>query len=380
LRKIIRGSGAWPALFRKVFGGAGILPVRAPRLKACATGLFMILREKYRRAVPALHLFALMARQGLAAPTPFPSGSLGTRRTAAVTIIYPFFLVPSAPLWLKLSTMPPEKLFIYIYEIEGRVDPPDNLTAEDFLGCWREGDYSYLFFGRPMEERVKAWVATLPGARYSSETELSYADWEAGQPLQMTSMAGFHLCPVWETPAPGPGEVVIRMEPGLAFGSGYHPTTRRCLELLRRVYEADAPRQVLDLGTGTGILALASLALGAERVVAVEYNELAVRTAARNFKHNQRQGQVHLIQADARHFAHLPAGLALANIHLDVLLDLLDLPAFLDKDWYIFSGIRGIQLEVFLARLTATPLTAVATLDENMWFTVLARGARRSRI
>ena len=273
---------------------------------------------------------------------------------------------------------PPEKLFIYIYEIEGRVDPPHNLTAEDFLGCWREGDFSYLFFGTPREEAVKAWVATLAEARYSSESVMNYADWEAGQPLMKTSMAGFHLCPVWETPAPGPGEIVIRMEPGLAFGSGYHPTTRRCLELLRRVYEADTPRQVLDLGTGTGILALAALALGAEPVIAVEYNELAVRTAARNFKHNQREGQVHLIQADARHFAHLPSSLALANIHLDVLLDLLDIPAFLNKDWYIFSGIRGTQLEVFLKRLQETPLNEVATLDENLWFTVLARGERQS--
>ena len=80
MRKIIGGSEGWPALFRKVFGGAGILPVRAPRLKACATDLGMILREKYRRAVPALHLFALMARQSLGAHTPFTSGSLGTRR------------------------------------------------------------------------------------------------------------------------------------------------------------------------------------------------------------------------------------------------------------------------------------------------------------
>ncbi len=270
---------------------------------------------------------------------------------------------------------PPEKLFIY--EIEGRVDPPDALTREDFLGCWREGEYSYLFFARPLEEAVRAWVATLPGARYSSETELSYADWEAGQPLQKTSLAGFHLCPFWEDPAPAAGEIVIRMEPGLAFGSGYHPTTRRCLELLRRVYDTDTPRRVLDLGTGTGILALASLALGAERVVAVEYNELAVRTAARNLKHNQREGQVDLIQADARHFAHLPAGLVLANIHLDVLLDLLDIPEFLHKDWYIFSGILGTQLEVFLKRLKETPLKEVETLHENMWFTVLAKGARK---
>jgi ribosomal protein L11 methyltransferase len=269
---------------------------------------------------------------------------------------------------------PPEKLFIY--EIAGRVYPPETLTGADFLGCWREGDYSYLFFGTPREAQVKAWVASVPGARYSSATELNYADWEAGQPLQKTSMAGFHLCPVWETPAPAQGEIVIRMEPGLAFGSGYHPTTRRCLELLRRVYDPDTPRRVLDLGTGTGILTLAALALGAERVLAVEYNELAVRTAARNLKHNDRTAQVHLIQADARHFAHLPAGLVLANIHTDVLLDLLDIPEFLTKKWYIFSGILGTQLQVFLARLKDTPLNAVEIRDENMWFTVLAKGTQ----
>ena len=266
---------------------------------------------------------------------------------------------------------PPEKLFIY--EIEGRVYPPDDLTGADFLGCWREGNFSYLFFPRPREEAVKAWVATQEGARYSSESVMNYADWEAGQPLMKTSMAGFHLCPVWEDPAPAAGELVIRMEPGLAFGSGYHPTTRTCLELLRRVYEADAPRKVLDLGTGTGILSLAALALGAERVVAVEYNELAVLTCARNLKHNQRRAEVDLIQADARDYAHLPAGLTLANIHLDMLLDLLSIPAFLRKDWYIFSGILGAQLEVFRKRLQETPLQEVETLHENMWFAVLAR-------
>ncbi|MBU4231551.1 MAG: 50S ribosomal protein L11 methyltransferase [Desulfobacterales bacterium] len=271
---------------------------------------------------------------------------------------------------------PPEKLFIY--EIEGRVYPPDDLTGADFLGCWREGDHSYLFFPRPMEAAVKAWVATQESARYSSESVMNYADWEGGQPLMKTSMAGFHLCPVWETPAPAIGEVVIRMEPGLAFGSGFHPTTRTCLTLLRRVYDTEAPRKVLDLGTGTGILALASLALGAQRVVAVEYNELAVRTCARNLKHNQRRAEVDLIQADARDYAHLDAGLTLANIHLDVLLDLLNIPEFLRKDWYIFSGILGTQLEVFCQRLKGTPLKEVETRHENMWFAVLARGQGRS--
>jgi len=267
---------------------------------------------------------------------------------------------------------PPEKLFIY--EIDGRVEPPPELAGTDFLGCWREANYSYLFFGVSKEAQVKAWLAATGAGRYSSETQLNYSEWEDGKPLEAASMAGFHLCPVWEEPKPAPGEIVIRMEPGLAFGSGYHPTTQGCLTLLRRVFETDPPRQVLDLGTGTGILALASLALGAKRVVAVEYNELAVRSAARNLKHNQREREVLLLQADARHFAHLPAELALANIHLDVLLDLLDIPEFLTKKWYIFSGLQGTQMAQFTNRLESSPLQMLDTWSENLWFAVLARG------
>ncbi len=266
---------------------------------------------------------------------------------------------------------PPEKIFVY--EIQGKVNPPPGLAGDDFLGAWREGDYTYLFFGAPKEGPVQVWLQATSAGQYSSETVLNYADWEAGQALKPTSVAGFHLCPVWEAPAPAPGELVLRMEPGLAFGSGYHPTSRLCLQLLRRVFDQDPPRQVLDLGTGTGILSLAAVSLGANRVVAVEYNELAVRTAARNVRHNHRQDQIFLIQGDARDFAHLPGELALANIHLDVLLDLLARPAFLTRPWYIFSGILGTQMESFRRALAATPLKEVAALDENMWFALLAR-------
>jgi ribosomal protein L11 methyltransferase len=108
-------------------------------------------------------------------------------------------------------------------------------------------------------------------------------------------------------------------------------------------------------------------------VVAVEYNELAVLTAARNLRHNRRAAEVLLIQGDARHFAYPASDLVLANIHLDVLLDLLTIPQFLQKKWYIFSGLLGTQMEKFLAALQASPLTPLETRDENLWFTVLAK-------
>ncbi|MDD2903029.1 MAG: 50S ribosomal protein L11 methyltransferase [Syntrophales bacterium] len=264
----------------------------------------------------------------------------------------------------------PEK--IYVYEVQGKVTPPEALCGDDFLGAWREGDYSYLFFSNPKEGQVQAWLKTTPAGVYSSETVLNYADWEAGQPFKPLSIAGLHFSPIWEEPAPPPGETLIRMEPGLAFGSGYHPTSKLCLELMRRLYEKDTPREVLDLGSGTGILALAALALGAHRVIAVEYNELAVRTAAKNVRHNHREQEILLIQGDARHFAHLPGDLVLANIHLDVLLDLLKIPEFLTKKYYIFSGVLGTQMERFREALAANPLKEIAALDENLWFAVLA--------
>lgn len=267
---------------------------------------------------------------------------------------------------------PPDKL--YVYEIEGRVTPPAELTGPDFLGCWREGACSYLFFAAPREREIRAWLAKAPQAgRLLSVTDLNYCDWEAGQALKPTRVAGFYLCPVWAEPRPEPGDILLRLDPGLAFGSGYHPTTRLCLALLREVFDQDRPLRVLDLGTGTGVLALAARALGARQVVAVEYNELAVHTAARNVRQPAGDPEILLIQGDARHFAYIPADLVLANIHLEVLLELLQIPEFLEKKWFIFSGLLGAQIKRFLTALKATPLEPLRVVHENLWFAVLAR-------
>jgi len=88
------------------------------------------------------------------------------------------------------------------------------------------------------------------------------------------------VVPAWETYVPAPGETPIRMDPGPAFGTGTHPSTELCLELLEDLNLTGAV--VADVGTGSGILAIAAVLLGAARVAAVDVDETALRWAAKN--------------------------------------------------------------------------------------------------
>jgi len=98
------------------------------------------------------------------------------------------------------------------------------------------------------------------------------------------------IVPAWESYEPGEGEVVIRLEPGMAFGTGLHPTTRLCLEAMEAAVPAGG--RVLDVGTGSGVLAIAAALLGAGAVVALDADPVAVRVAAENVAANGVGGRV----------------------------------------------------------------------------------------
>jgi ribosomal protein L11 methyltransferase len=112
--------------------------------------------------------------------------------------------------------------------------------------------------------------------------------WQANfKPLRI----GEHLLivPSWEYLQPLPGDIVLRIDPGMAFGTGGHETTRLCLELLEQIMTGmhhAAPPSVLDLGTGSGILAMAAARLGARRVCAVDIDPIAIDVASHNIAAN----------------------------------------------------------------------------------------------
>ena len=101
--------------------------------------------------------------------------------------------------------------------------------------------------------------------------------------------------PSWEEIEPQPGDVLLTLDPGMAFGTGTHGTTRLCLEAIAALYsEAGGPQRVLDVGTGSGILAMAAAALGARRVLACDIDEQSCCTARENVELNRLQERVEI--------------------------------------------------------------------------------------
>lgn len=127
--------------------------------------------------------------------------------------------------------------------------------------------------------------------------------------------------PSWLEYAPKPDDVVVSIDPGAAFGTGLHPTTRRCLELVEATVRPGAT--VFDVGTGSGILALAAVGLGARSVLAVDVDPIAVDTARANVAANGLSERIR-VEAGSADTASSQAtfDLVVANIIARVILEI----------------------------------------------------------
>ena len=256
--------------------------------------------------------------------------------------------------------------YVYVYEFEGdlRSRIPAVKKEEDFIGFWKEAGYSYLFFKKDRKALLKQ---LLPPFR--SETVMRHEDWEAGNPLDILQVGRITVYPPWKTP-PGQKGISLAIDPGMAFGSAHHASTKGCLVLLERLFERFVPQTVLDLGTGTGILSLAALKMGARTAYSVDYNNLAVETARRNRALNGLEERMHLWMGDARDFLYPKTDLLIANLYFQVLDEILGREDFFTRPYYLLSGLLGHESYLLQERLRGR-LTQVDQYQENFWFTHL---------
>lgn len=132
----------------------------------------------------------------------------------------------------------------------------------------------------------------------------------------------FVIQPSWESYAAKPDDVVLRLDPGAAFGTGTHPTTAMCLEAVESLVKLGMT--VFDVGTGSGVLAIAAAKLGAAEVVAKDYDALAAKVAAENAAENGVRDVIETGTSDKLQNFEGKADVVLANIIADIIIPLFD--------------------------------------------------------
>lgn len=174
--------------------------------------------------------------------------------------------------------------------------------------------------------------------------------------------------PTWEDEYDAEGRAVLHLEPGLAFGTGSHETTRLCLEALEKNIKGG--EKVLDVGCGSGILAIASLLLGAESATGVDIDELAVKTAEENGKMNGfGSDRLTFIHGDLADKVSGKFDIVVANIVADVIIMFCKtVPEFMaDNAVFITSGIIDIREQEVVGAFAENGFEIIARHADGGW-------------
>lgn len=186
----------------------------------------------------------------------------------------------------------------------------------------------------------------------------------------------FWVVPVWGKTDPPDAAEVLRIEPGVTFGSGFHDTTRMCVRYLEKFVR---PGQIVyDIGTGTGILAVTAAKCGAAAVRAVDFDPAAVKQAAVNAKLNGVDEILDISRSDLLNDlgdAIPRADLIVGNLVTDLILRLLpELPSYLKENGiFIGSGIIDERIDEVRQVVRKRGFTQIAGDLENGWYTVVLR-------
>lgn len=189
--------------------------------------------------------------------------------------------------------------------------------------------------------------------------------------------------PGWEDYEAADGELVIEMDPGMAFGSGLHETTSMCIKALEkdlgdgseRAYDPSRyPIKVLDVGTGTGILAMAAVLLGADEALGIDIDDEAVRVANENIAKNGLGGRISIMRGNLMEGIDYEPDIIVANLMADLVVMLSPAAAaqLRPGGLYITSGILDIKEEVVKKAIEDAGFDIIEVLADGEWRAIVA--------
>ncbi|NTW72457.1 MAG: 50S ribosomal protein L11 methyltransferase [Eubacteriaceae bacterium] len=215
-----------------------------------------------------------------------------------------------------------------------------------------------------------------PGSCELTITEVNQEDWSNSwkkyyKPVRLGNK--IVIKPTWENYYKNDDDLIIEMDPGMAFGSGLHETTQLCIENLEQYVKAGDV--VIDIGCGSGILALAAGKLKCKKVIAVDLDSMAVQVARENVEKNNLTEIIEVREGDLLDVVHEKADVIIANILAEVIINLTTQikPYLKEKGLFISSGIILNKLDEVVDNILNSGFEIVEIEELNEWASVVAR-------
>ncbi len=269
---------------------------------------------------------------------------------------------------------------LFVYHLDRRdIKPFDDA---DLIGVWLEDEAAILFFHRDRTELVND-ICRINKTRVTYRADLDYRDWEAGVKIRSFTTSRLRISPVWDySPRRRDDRSHILLDPSVIFGSGFHASTRLCLEALEQLASQtpSALKSVLDLGTGTGLLAIAAVTLGAGGVTALDNNPLSCAVARRNVELNRCGDKIRVREQDLdTEPPDSRCSLVIANLYKNLLLRLFERESFWQAAYYIISGfLPAMEAELLAALPPGVRMLARHSRDTwRLWILATAGGPEK---
>jgi len=262
---------------------------------------------------------------------------------------------------------------LYIYYLKGHITSRDMDFGDRFIGNWQEDQFSFLFFSAPVIEMMDQVLHSQPQLTLLDQYTIPYTDW-LGEKPGVIETDRFLIMPPWQETDLPEGKMPIILDPGVVFGTGAHPTTMDCLKALELAFDERPFHTIFDLGTGTGLLAIAAARLGGKKILAADINYLAAKTAYRNVQLNHLSDTVLVIQATVEKAWFRPADLVVANIHYEAMRYLFDSNLFSVNTHFILSGLLRNQIQPVMEILTRKHARMIQKWHQDgVWHTLYGK-------
>ena len=270
-------------------------------------------------------------------------------------------------------------------EIKSQLENPDSLdyADENFMNSLN-GDVTIKAYfssdtaGEGLADLIREKLAFISnfldiGKGYNCMNEVDDEDWATAwkkyyKPFSISD--SLVIKPSWEEYIPKPGETIIELDPGMAFGTGTHETTKLCAQMLEKYIKPGD--KAIDLGCGSGILSIVAVKLGAEHVLAADIDETAVKVTRENCEKNCVDNKITAVKAVLDNIEKERYDIFVANIIADVIVGIsAQVPDFIKKDGYfITSGIIKERKDEVVNAYLSIGFELVEAMEMGEWVAI----------